>query len=113
MVDMENIELFHKISAGLLVLTGIMHSLTPIVYGTIDMNIISFVLFGAIYLALGILLILKEDQKIIALLSIIFPLIGLIGGTVILITTFSVYLLIMLIIDPVIIILRILVLKEM
>lgn len=113
MVSMGNTELFHKISALLLVITGIMHLLTPLVYQSMDMNVVSFVLFGVIYLALGILLILKEDQKIIALLSIIFPLIGLIGGTVILITTFSVYLLIMLIIDPIIIILRILVLKEM
>jgi len=109
---MTNTELLHKISALFLVVTGIMHLLTPLIY-LMSMDVISFIIFGFIYLVLGLLLLFRDDQKIIALLSIIFPLIGLIGGTAILLANFTIYLLIMVIIDPIIIILRVLVFKEM
>lgn len=109
---MEKIDLYHKISAVLLMIAGIMHLLSPLVYVQITMEVISFLLFGGIYLALGILLFLKEDMKVLGILSILLTLIGAIGGTVILIGNFSTYLLVMLILDPFIIILRILVYKE-
>ena len=57
---MANTELLHKISALLLVITGIMHLLTPLQYA-MSMDVISFIIFGFIYLVLGLLLLIRDE----------------------------------------------------
>lgn len=104
-------DIFQKISAGLLMLTGILHIIAPIVLGS-SMETMGMVLFGVIYFALGVLLLIKGDKNWVLLFSIICPFIGMIAGTTILLTSFSFYLLFMVILDPIIVILMILVYKE-
>jgi hypothetical protein len=57
-------------------------------------------------------LLIKGDNRKVLLLSIIFPSIGMVAGIVILLTTFTVYLLFMVFLDPIIIVLMLLVYKE-
>lgn len=109
---MEHKELLYKISAILLVFTGILHLISPLILG-LTMEVAGMVAFGIIYLCLGILLFLRDKHKLIALLSILLPAVGALGGLMILTMFYSSYLLFMVILDPVIIFLRILVYKDL
>jgi len=72
----------------------------------------SFV-FGIIYTCLGILVQLKKENKIIGILSIVLPLIGLIVGFIILLPIMDAFLLFLLLLDPFIIIMRIYLYKQL
>ncbi len=74
---METQEKINIITVILFLLTGILHLLIPLIYGMTFETTGSFV-FGIIYTCLGILVQLKKENKIIGILSILMPLIGLI-----------------------------------
>ena len=62
------------LAAGLLLLTGILHIL-PMFKTPGDPNSIPMLIFGIVYFAIGVLLILKIKYD--SLLGVIFPLFGL------------------------------------
>jgi uncharacterized membrane protein HdeD (DUF308 family) len=99
-------EKVNLITMVLFLLTGILHLLMPFFY-PMRFEIIASIIYGIIYTILGILVQIKKDNKVIAILSIILPLIGLIAGTVALLPMMDVYILFLLILDPILIILRI------
>ncbi len=109
---METQEKINLISVILLVLTGILHLIAPLIYG-MTFEGMGMLLFGIIYACLGILVQLKSENKIIGILSIIFPLIGAIIGTILLILSFNAFLLFLVILDPIIIVLRIYIYKQL
>ena len=65
------------ISACLLLLSGMLH-IFPIVKSASDPNAVPMMVFGIIYFAIGVMLIMKI--KISSLLGFVFPLIGLGAG---------------------------------
>jgi uncharacterized membrane protein HdeD (DUF308 family) len=67
-------KLIRYLSAGLLLLTGILH-IIPIFKAPSDPNSLPMLVFGIVYFAVGVLLIMKIKYD--TLLGIIFPLIGL------------------------------------
>ncbi len=62
------------LAAGLMLLTGVLHIL-PMIKDPSDPNSLPMLVFGIIYLTIGVLLIMKNKYS--AILGIIFPLIGL------------------------------------
>lgn len=64
-------------AAGLLLLTGILHIL-PMFKTPSDPNALPMLIFGIVYITIGILLILKVRYD--SLSGIIFPFIGLLTG---------------------------------
>ena len=112
---METNEKINLLSVLLLLLTGILHLISPLIYGTtIDTTVL--IIFGIIYTFLGILVQIKSENKIIGILSIICPLIGLVIGTIGLITGLlpvDAFALFLIILDPIIIILRIYMYKQL
>jgi hypothetical protein len=65
------------LSACLLLITGVLHILT-IFKAPSDPNALPMLVFGIVYFAVGVLLIIKV--KFDTLLGVIFPVIGLITG---------------------------------
>jgi len=114
---METQEKLNIITVILFLLTGILHLLAPLIYGmTFEEATGSFV-FGIIYTCLGILVQLKKENKIIGILSILMPLIGLILGIILMPLTVLImgiiFVLFVLLLDPFIIILRIYLYKQL
>lgn len=110
---METTEKVNLLSVILFLATGILHLITPIFYGLTSFGIGMFI-FGVIYTSLGILVQLKKESKTIGFLSIIFPIIGGTLGTILLIISFNLYLLCTCILfDPIIVILRIYIYKQL
>ena len=62
------------LAASLLLLTGVLHIL-PIIKTPSGPNVVPMMVFGIIYFAIGVLLIMKI--RFASLLGLIFPLIGL------------------------------------
>ena len=112
---METNDKINLLSVLLLLLTGILHLISPLIYGT-TIDTTGLIIFGIIYTLLGILVQIKSENKIIGILSILLPLIGLIIGTVGLMTgllpidAFTVFIIIL---DPFIIIFRIYMYKQL
>ena len=112
---METNDKINLMSVLLLLLTGILHLISPLIYGT-TIDTTGLIIFGIIYTVLGILVQIKSENKIIGILSILLPLIGLIIGTVgamtglLPIDAFTVFILIL---DPIIIIIRIYMYKQL
>jgi len=112
---METNDKINLLSVLLLLLTGILHLISPLIYGT-TIDTTGLIIFGIIYTLLGILVQLKKDNKIIGILSIICPIIGVIIGIIGLITGLlpvDAFLLFLLLLDPIIIILRIYMYKQL
>ncbi len=65
------------VATSLLIFTGVLHTI-PFFRGAVDGNALPMLVFGVIYLTIGILLML--NLKIARLLGIIFPLIGISTG---------------------------------
>ena len=103
---MDVIDKINIISAILFLLTGILHLLMPLFY-LMSFEIIASFIYGIIYTSLAILVQIKKENKIIAILSIFLPLIGLIAGIIALLPIMDAYILFLLMLDPIIIILRI------
>ena len=112
---METNDKINLLSVLLLLLTGILHLISPLIYGT-TIDTTGLIIFGIIYTILGILVQIKRENKIIGILSFLLPLIGLIIGTIGLLTgllpidAFSVFVILL---DPIIIILRIYMYKQL
>jgi uncharacterized membrane protein HdeD (DUF308 family) len=90
------------LAAGLLLLTGILHIL-PIIKTPSDPNSMPMLVFGIVYFAIGVLLIMKI--RFDSLLGVIFPLIGLgTGFFVVGIKNWNTMLTLLFIIDAVVVI---------
>jgi len=112
---METKDKINLLSVLLLLLTGILHLISPLIYGT-KFDTTGLIIFGIIYTLLGILVHIKKENKIIGILSIICPIIGVIIGIIGLITGLlpvDAFLLFLLLLDPIIIILRIYMYKQL
>jgi len=113
---METQEKLNIITVILFLLTGIIHLLGPLIYGW-TFEVTGAFVFGIIYTCLGILVQLKKENKIIGILSILMPLIGLILGIILMPLTVLImgiiFVLFVLLLDPIIIILRIYLYKQL
>ena len=104
---MEPIEKQNLWSVIIFLVMGVLHLITPILFGLSSFSIGMFI-FGIIYTSLGILVHQKKENKTIGLLSIICPVVGMILATISLLNVFNLYLFCVCIgLDPIIIILRI------
>ena len=109
---METQEKINLASVILLLLTGILHLIAPLIYGMTS-NAMGMFIFGIIYTLLGILVQVKKENKIIAILSIVIPLIGLIIGLIAMLPMLDAFIILLLILDPIIIILRIFIYRQL
>ena len=109
---METNDKINLLSVLLLLLTGILHLISPLIYGT-KFDTTGLIIFGIIYTLLGILVQIKKENKIIGILSFICPIIGVILGTIVLFPVLDAFLLFLLLLDPIIIILRIYMYKQL
>ena len=109
---METNDKINLLSVLLLLLTGILHLISPLIYGT-KFDTTGPFIFGIIYTLLGILVQIKKENKIIGILSIICPIIGVILGTIVLLPVLDAFLIFLLLLDPIIIILRIYMYKQL
>lgn len=88
---MEHIEKISLLSVIIFLVMGMLHLITPLFFGLIKFGIGMFI-FGIFYTTLGFLVYLKNENKIISLLSIICPSVGMILAILILLNTFILYL---------------------
>lgn len=109
---METNDKINLLSVLILLLMGILHLISPLIYGT-AFDTTGLVVFGIIYTVLGILVQIKSENKIIGILSIICPIIGVILGTIVLLPVLDAFLIFLLLLDPIIIILRIYMYKQL
>jgi hypothetical protein len=111
---METNDKINLLSVLLFLLTGILHLISPLIYGT-TIDTTGLILFGIIYTLLGILVYIKKENKLIGILSIICPIIGVTLGTIFVIAGLlpgDAFLIFVLLLDPIIIILRIYLYKQ-
>ncbi len=112
---METNDKINLLSVLIFLLMGILHLITPLIYGT-TIDTTGLVIFGIIYTVLGILVQIKSENKLVGVLSIFLPLVGLIIGTIGALTgllpidAFTIFILLL---DPIIIILRIYMYKQL
>ena len=110
---METIEKLNLLSVIIFLIMGILHLITPIFFGLNSFSIGMFI-FGIIYTTLGILVLQKKENKTIGLLSILCPLLGMILATISLLNVFNLYLFcVCILFDPIIIILRIYIYRQL
>jgi len=109
---METDDKINLLSVLLLLLTGILHLISPLIYGT-KFDTTGLIIFGIIYTLLGILVQIKKENKIIGILSILCPIIGVILGTIVLLPVLDAFLVFVLLLDLIIIILRIYMYKQL
>ena len=74
MKTINQLKAIRYLAAGLLLLTGVLHIL-PIIKTPSDPNSLPMLVFGIIYFAIGVLLLMKI--RFSSLLGVIFPLVGL------------------------------------
>ncbi len=108
---MDTNEKLHLITVILLVTTGVLHIIQPLIFG-VTVDAIGAAVFGVIYLSLGILLQVQPENKIIALLSFLLPAFGMCIAIGILALNFTPWLLFLVLFDVVIIPTRIYLYKE-
>ncbi len=113
MSEMETIEKLNWLTVIIFLIMGVLHVITPIFFGLTSFAI-GMVFFGVLYTSLGILVHLKKENKIIGILSILIPLVGMTLATLSLLSEFNLYLFsVCILTDPVVIILRIYVYKQL
>lgn len=101
--DIENIKFG---SVLLLLLSGFLHAISPIFYGNVYGAQGLFV-YGLIYIVVGILASIRKNSKIIGILSIFFPTLGVILLLPILLPILDAYIIFLKVLDVIIVIIRV------
>ena len=110
---MEIIEKLNWLTVIIFLIMGVLHVISPIFFGLTSFAI-GMVIFGIFYTSLGIFVHLKKENKIIGILSILIPLVGMTLATLSLLSEFNLYLFsVCILFDPVVIILRIYIYKQL
>ena len=109
---METNDKINLLSVIIFLFMGVLHLISPLIYGT-KFDTTGLIVFGIIYTLLGILVQIKKENKIIGILSILCPIIGVILGIILLLPVLDAFLVILLLLDPIIIILRIYMYKQL
>ena len=110
---MATLEKLNLWSVIIFLIMGVLHLITPLFYGFTQFGTGMF-LFGIIYTTLGILVHVKKENKPIGILSILLPLIGMTLAILSLLSVFNLYLFCVCIgLDPIIIILRIYIYRQL
>ena len=110
---METREKLNLLSVIIFLVMGVLHLITPIIYGFTQFGTGMFI-FGMIYTTLGILIHQKRNNKTIGFLSIFCPLVGMTLAIISLLNVLNLYLFCVCIgLDPIIIILRIYIYRQL
>jgi len=109
---METNDKINLLSVIIFLFMGVLHLISPLIYGT-KFDTTGLIVFGIIYTLLGILVQIKKENKIIGILSILCPIIGVILGIISLLPVLDAFLVFLLLLDPIIIILRIYMYKQL
>jgi hypothetical protein len=110
---METLNKFNLLSVIIFLVMGVLHLITPLFYGFTQFGTGMF-FFGIIYTTLGILIHQKRENKTVGFLSILSPLIGMILAVISLLNAFNLYLFCVCIgLDPIIIVLRIYIYRQL
>ena len=110
---METLEKLNLLSVVIFLVMGVLHLIAPLFYGFTQFGIGMFI-FGIIYTTLGILVHQKKENKMVGLLSILCPIIGMSLAILSLLAVFNLYLFcVCILLDPIIIGLRIYIQRQL
>ena len=93
-------------SVLILLLSGFLHVISPIFYGNVY-GAQGLFIYGLIYIIVGILVAIRKNSKIIGILTIFFPTLGVIVLLPILLPILDAYIIFLKVLDVIVIIIRV------